>query len=48
MSPDQCWRLAQTWYGEKLSRDWRRTSLDEAEAMLTDMGLTEPFWRLRA
>jgi hypothetical protein len=48
MSPAQCWHLAQAWYGDKLSPDWRRTTLEETEAVLTAVGLTEPFWSLRA
>jgi hypothetical protein len=48
MSPDQCWRLAQAWYGEKLSPEWRRKTLEEAQAMLANIGLTGPFWSLRA
>ena len=48
MSPEQCWQLAQQWYGDKLSPDWRRKTLEESEAMLDSIGLTEPFWSLRA
>ena len=48
MSPAQCWHLAQAWYGEKLHPDWRRKTLEETEAVLTAVGLTEPFWNLRA
>ena len=48
MTPEQCWQLAQAWYGDKLSPDWRRKTLDEAEATLAAIGLTEPFWSLRA
>ena len=48
MSPEQCWQLAQAWYGNKLSPDWRRASVEEAEALLVRIGLTDPFWRLRA
>ena len=47
MSPEQCWRLARAWYGDKVSPDWRRKTLEEAEAMLAGIGLTNPFWRLR-
>ena len=47
MSPEQCWRLARAWYADKLSPDWRRKTLDEAEAMLAAIGLTGPFWSLR-
>jgi hypothetical protein len=47
MTTQQCWRLAQAWYADKLSPDWRRKTLDEAEATLAGIGLTDPFWRLR-
>lgn len=47
MSVDQCWRLAQAWYGEKASPDWRRRSLDETEGLFQEIGLTGEFWRLR-
>ena len=47
MSPEQCWRLAQGWYADKVSPDWRRKTLDEEEALLADVGLTGAFWSLR-
>ena len=48
MPPEQGWQLARAWYSEKLSPDWRRKTLEESEAMLAGIGLTEPFWSLRA
>jgi hypothetical protein len=47
MTPGQCWLLAQAWYGDKLSPEWRRKTLDEAEATLAGIGLIGPFWSLR-
>jgi len=47
MTPEQTWQLAQGWYGDKLRPGWRRKTVEEAEATLTSIGLTEPFWRLR-
>ena len=47
MTPEQCWRLAEAWYADKLSPDWRRKTLDEAEATLASIDLTAPFWNLR-
>ena len=41
------WRLARAWYGRKLEPDWRRHTVDEAEALFADLGLTGDFWRLR-
>lgn len=48
MSVEQCWQLAREWYADKLSPDWRRKTLEEAEAMLAGIGLTDPFWSLRS
>lgn len=47
LTPDQGWRLAQGWYKDKLKPEWRRHTLEEAEALLSDVGLTGPFWNLR-
>ena len=47
ITADQAWRLAQGWYKDKLRADWRRHSLEEAEALLTEIGLVGPFWSLR-
>ena len=43
----QAWTLAGGWYGNKLSPDWRRHTLEEAETLLSEIGLTGQFWRLR-
>jgi hypothetical protein len=43
---DQCWRLAQLWFADRLAPDWRRRTLDEAHEIFAASGLTEPFWRL--
>jgi hypothetical protein len=48
MSPQQCWQLALAWYADKVHPDWRRKMPEEAEAALTGIGLTRPFWSLRA
>ena len=44
---EQAWRLAEAWYGSKMSQDWRRASLEETESLLEGLGLRGPFWRLR-
>ena len=46
LTPDQAWRLARAWYKDKLKPDWRRHTLEEAEALLKEIGLTGPFWNL--
>ncbi len=41
------WRLAHAWYHHKMNPQWRRHTLEEAEALLTWLRLTGPFWSLR-
>jgi hypothetical protein len=47
LTPEQGWRLAVGWYQDKLQPDWRRHTLAEAETLLSEAGLTGPFWNLR-
>jgi hypothetical protein len=47
LSLETGWKLARAWYSRKLEPEWRRHSLDEAEALFADLGLTGDFWRLR-
>ena len=47
MTPEQCWQLAHGWYKDKVRPDWKRHTLEEAEALLAAVGLTGPFWNLR-
>lgn len=48
LSIEQAWQLARGWY-EPDRRDpaWRRKTVDETEAFLSQLGLTGPFWNLR-
>ena len=39
-------RLARRWYGDRLDPDWRPRTRDQSQAILTDVGLTGPFWEL--
>lgn len=47
ITPGQAWDLAYGWYRDKLKPDWRRHTLEEAEALLDAVGLTGSFWSLR-
>jgi hypothetical protein len=47
ITPEQCWRLAHGWYKDKLKSDWRRHTVEETEALLAEVGLTDPFWHVR-
>ena len=46
LSPEQCWKLADAWYRDRLQPDWRRRSPQEAEALFQELGLAGEFWKL--
>ncbi|HEV2913106.1 MAG TPA: hypothetical protein VGX92_07310 [Pyrinomonadaceae bacterium] len=44
---DTCWLLARAWFNaDRREPSWRRRTVDEAEALFAELGLTSPFWRL--
>ena len=47
MSLEQLWRLADAWYANRLAREWRRRTPDEADALFAELGLDRRFWRFR-
>jgi hypothetical protein len=47
MSVETGWRLARAWYTGKRDGGWRRPSLEDAEALCAQLGLTGDFWRLQ-
>ena len=47
MTPETALRLGTAWYADKQSPGWRRKTLDEAEAVFSELGLLGEFWRLR-
>jgi carboxypeptidase C (cathepsin A) len=47
LTPEQGWRLARGWYKDKVKPTWRRHTLEETEALLTEVGLTTSFWNVR-
>jgi len=46
LSLDQCWRLADAWYHNRMRPEWRRPTVDEAHALFARLGLIGDFWRL--
>lgn len=38
--------LANAWWGDRLSPDWRPHTRDQNQAILESLGLTGPFWSL--
>ena len=47
VTPETAWRLAHGWYRDKLKPQWRRHTLEEAEALMRSLGLVDEFWNLR-
>jgi len=46
LSLEQAWKLADAWYRDRLSPDWRRRTVDEAHELFHSLALTSEFWRL--
>ena len=46
-TPDQMWLVAKPWFEQRLARDWRRPTVDEAQALFDRAGLTGEFWRFQ-
>jgi Alkylmercury lyase len=44
VSLDQLWRLAVTWYGNRLTIESRRPAPDEMVQIFSEIGLEGPFW----
>ena len=47
-TPQQAWRLADAWYGDRADPSWHRRTAPEAESVFAAIGLTGDFWRLTA
>ena len=41
---DRLWRLASTWYDDRLDHDWQRRSVPQRQALMHGAGLTGDFW----
>jgi hypothetical protein len=48
MSVEQQWRLARAWFEGRLRPGFRRRTVEEAEALFAEIGLTGQFWSLRS
>ena len=47
-SLEQCFGLGKAWYTpDRRDPNWRRFTIDEAEAIFHSLGLTSDFWKLR-
>ena len=46
LSLEQACSLGREWYSDRLSPDWRRATVREAEATFARLGLVGEFWRL--
>lgn len=46
LTPEQMWQLADTWYRDRADPGWQRKTVEEAEAVFAEIGLSGDFWRL--
>lgn len=46
MTMPQAWELSRKWYSNRLDPDFRRPTVDEAQAIFASVGLTGAFWQL--
>ena len=44
-SREQLWSLANKWYGDRLHADFNGRTLDEAQQIFKEVGLTSTFWQ---
>ncbi len=42
---EQAWKLADAWYRDRMTPDWRRRPADAAHELFASLGLTSDFWR---
>jgi len=45
LTVEQAWKLADSWYRDRLSPDWRRRTVNEAHDLFSSLGLVSDFWR---
>ena len=46
LTVDLLWRLADAWYADRLTPNWRRKTIDEAHALFRSLGLVSEAWNL--
>lgn len=46
MSSGKLCELAHAWYGNRLDPDWQPRAVEQNQAILNRLGLTDDFWRL--
>lgn len=47
ISLERQWKLAQSWYADRLDMEWRRKTTEEIELLWKDLGFTSSFWDVR-
>jgi len=47
LSIDQVWKLSQRWYHNRLSLDCHGRSMEQAQEIFEELGLTSEFWKIQ-
>jgi hypothetical protein len=42
----QLWELSQRWYQDRMSPEFHGRTMEQAQDIFNDMGLTDEFWQL--
>jgi endonuclease/exonuclease/phosphatase (EEP) superfamily protein YafD len=43
---ERAWALATEWYSRRSQRGWSRLAVEEAQRVLSNLGLNDEFWNL--
>ncbi|HSR50377.1 MAG TPA: hypothetical protein VLV83_06080 [Acidobacteriota bacterium] len=46
--PSTLWKLAQSWYDDRLDLHWKRRSPEQRQQLLRNAGLTGDFWQMQS
>jgi hypothetical protein len=47
LSIPQLWELSQRWYQDRMSPEYRGRTIEQAQKILKELGLTSEFWQAR-
>jgi hypothetical protein len=45
MSIELLWKLSQRWYQDRMSSEYHGRSIEQAQEIFEDLGLTSDFWQ---
>ena len=46
LSMDRIWELSRRWYHNRMSPEYRGRTVEQAQAIFSELGLTSAFWQV--